>query len=256
MSSGAPDLFVVCKSCGAEVSAYVTECNYCGARLRKRAPKLDREGRPQELKAKRRRRPPTPTLGRLKPGEMPGVRAEGRPVVTIAIVLVSLVALLLVRAGAIDLSQYAVIGPVSDEPWRLLTSPFLYSNTGDAFVCLAGVGLFGGLLERRHGHVAVLALFFLCGSGGMLVASAIESMPVALGANGAALGLLVAWAVPAVQELRAGEEPEADLIGAAVFAAVLLVVPGVIYESDWIVGIAGALIGLGAGLPLARYARR
>jgi len=38
------DLFVVCKNpdCGAEVSPYVTECPYCGTRLRKRAPKLDK----------------------------------------------------------------------------------------------------------------------------------------------------------------------------------------------------------------------
>ncbi len=39
-----PDLFVVCKSCGSEVSPYVTECPYCGTRLRKRAPKIEREG--------------------------------------------------------------------------------------------------------------------------------------------------------------------------------------------------------------------
>ena len=38
------DLFVVCKNpeCGAEVSPYVTECPYCGTRLQKRAPKLDK----------------------------------------------------------------------------------------------------------------------------------------------------------------------------------------------------------------------
>ncbi len=40
----APELSVVCKSCGSEVSPYVTECPYCGHRLRKRAPKLEREG--------------------------------------------------------------------------------------------------------------------------------------------------------------------------------------------------------------------
>src|SRR3989442_12802955 len=40
----APELSVVCKNCGAEVSPYVTECPYCGTRLRKRAPKLEREG--------------------------------------------------------------------------------------------------------------------------------------------------------------------------------------------------------------------
>src|SRR5215211_1348738 len=73
MSSGA-DLFVVCKTCGSEVSAFVTECPYCGTRLRKRAPKLDRAGAPQ----RRPRRPALPRLrrdrprlGRLRPDEMP-----------------------------------------------------------------------------------------------------------------------------------------------------------------------------------------
>ena len=36
-----PELSVVCKSCGSEVSPYVTECPYCGSRLRKRAPRID-----------------------------------------------------------------------------------------------------------------------------------------------------------------------------------------------------------------------
>jgi uncharacterized OB-fold protein len=35
MARGA-DLFVVCKNCGSEVSPYVTECPYCGQRVRKR----------------------------------------------------------------------------------------------------------------------------------------------------------------------------------------------------------------------------
>ena len=44
VSTGGPDLFVICKNCGSEVSPYITECPYCGNRLRKRAPKLDRDG--------------------------------------------------------------------------------------------------------------------------------------------------------------------------------------------------------------------
>ena len=43
VSTGGPELFVICKNCGSEVSPYITECPYCGNRLRKRAPKLDRE---------------------------------------------------------------------------------------------------------------------------------------------------------------------------------------------------------------------
>ena len=38
------DLFVVCKQCGSEVSPYITECPYCGHRLRRRAPDLPRGG--------------------------------------------------------------------------------------------------------------------------------------------------------------------------------------------------------------------
>src|ERR671938_1822075 len=81
MSSG-PDLFVVCKSCGPEVSPYITECPYCGTRLRKRAPKLDRGGVPKPPRTARR-----PSLGRLRPGEIPGIRADRRPYISAALEL-------------------------------------------------------------------------------------------------------------------------------------------------------------------------
>ena len=50
------ELSVICKNCGSEVSPYVTECPYCGARLRKRAPKLERRGDGFEAKPSKRRR--------------------------------------------------------------------------------------------------------------------------------------------------------------------------------------------------------
>ena len=84
--ANSPDLFVVCKNCRAEVSPYITECPYCGHRLRKRAPKLDKGAVPR---APKRRRPQAPSLGRLRPGEIPGIRADGRPLATLLIVLVS-----------------------------------------------------------------------------------------------------------------------------------------------------------------------
>src|ERR671926_278200 len=67
MSSG-PDLFLVCKSCGAEVSPYITECPYCGTRIQKRAPKLDRGGVSRGARRGRSR----PQLPRLRPNEIPG----------------------------------------------------------------------------------------------------------------------------------------------------------------------------------------
>ncbi len=82
MSSGA-DLFVVCKQCGSEVSPYITECPYCGSRLRKRAPKLEKARRETE----RREHQTEGRLGRLRPGEIPGIRGEARPHATIVLVL-------------------------------------------------------------------------------------------------------------------------------------------------------------------------
>src|ERR687887_848547 len=100
MSSG-PDLFVVCKKCGSEVSPYITECPYCGTRLRKRAPKLERGGIRREAKAPRRPR----TLSRLRPGEIPGIRAERRPYATIALVLVSIIVTLGARANVWEVDK-------------------------------------------------------------------------------------------------------------------------------------------------------
>ena len=78
MSSSA-DLFVVCRTCGSEVSTYVTECPYCGNRMRKRAPKLARPGEPERRRrAPRMRHRGRPRLGRLRPGEMPGIRYDLR----------------------------------------------------------------------------------------------------------------------------------------------------------------------------------
>ena len=121
--AGTPDLFVVCKNCKAEVSPYITECPYCGHRLRKRAPKLDKAAVPR----RERRRPSAPSLGRLRPREIPGIRAEGRPYVTIALVVVPLVMTILGRAGAF--SPLDVVWFGQDDWWRYITTFFYYQST-------------------------------------------------------------------------------------------------------------------------------
>ena len=68
-----PYLFVVCKNCGSEVSPYVTECPYCGQRVRKRAPKLERGGEDAAPLVKRRR----PRLSGLRPDEIEGIADLG-----------------------------------------------------------------------------------------------------------------------------------------------------------------------------------
>src|SRR3954451_5058727 len=88
--AGTPDLFVVCKKCGSEVSPYITECPYCGTRLRKRAPKIDR--RAGDASPRAAHRVPRPTPKPLRTGEIPALRGDplARPNATLLILALSL----------------------------------------------------------------------------------------------------------------------------------------------------------------------
>jgi membrane associated rhomboid family serine protease len=250
MSTGNPDLFVICRSCGSEVSPYITECPYCGNRLRKRAPKLDRHGRVAE---KRRRRPPAPSLPRLRRGEIPGIRAESHPYTTIALVLAGMAGYLVWRTSSLSLPQVVVYGKPGSQWWRLITAPFIYNNLGFAFVALGTIALYGWLLERRHGPLPVIALFAIGGVGGAAATAAVYTNPVALGGNGAALALLVAWLIPDLLALRRRQEIDGDLLGTVVIAIVVALMPLVVAwpGPSWISDGVGVLGGIAIGLPLA-----
>ena len=252
MASG-PDLFVVCKKCGSEVSPYITECPYCGTRLRKRAPKLERGGVPKEPKAARRRRP---TLGRLRPGEIPGIRVDRRPYVTIALVLASIVVTLGARAGLWRVDDLVLLVTNTDEYYRTVTTLFVYGATGYEIVALGAIFLFGWLLERRHGAWAPLLVFLAAGAGGMFLAIAADDVVIAAGGNGAALGLLAAWAMRDVLGRRRRVEDDSDLLGALAIAAVLILLPLATEEANALAGLGGGLIGVVLGALLAKVPER
>jgi membrane associated rhomboid family serine protease len=246
MASG-PDLFVVCKSCGSEVSPYITECPYCGTRLRKRAPKLERGGTP---KAPRRSRP---RLAPLRRGEIPGIRPDRRPYATILLILASVVVTLLARAGWDQLTREVLLtDPIDGEWWRLVTSLFIYGSTGYEVAALAAVAIFGILLERRHGWWAPLAVFLIGGGLGMLLAVSVDEFTVALGGNGAALALLAAWAMPDILSRRKGREDDADLLGVLAIASLLVLLPVATEDAHALAGLGGGIAGIVMGLGLAR----
>ena len=229
--ASSPDLFVVCKNCGSEVSPYITECPYCGTRLRKRAPKIERDGTVSEPKPKRQRRQRTTRASRGG-GERTGVRAalDTRPWATLTLVVLSLFGYLVL--SVVSRADIAVAGPIQGQWWRPVTSAFVYGNAWYELAAVLGIGIYGWLLEQRHGPFAVLGLFLLCGAGGIALSAAIDPTPLALGGNGAALGLLCAWAVPDLLARARGEDYDGDLLGTLVIALVVLLMPlaaGVIY---------------------------
>lgn len=261
----APDLFVVCKTCQNEVSPYITECPYCGTRLRKRAPKIQRDGSVEESAGRGSRprgavsKPPKPPKApraartprrRRRLRAAPGPYDSARPWATLLLVGLSLFGGLLL--SVLDRGDVAVAGPLDGEWWRVATTVFLYTNTWYELSAVGTIALFGWLLERRHGAAAVLGLFVLCGIGGAALAAAVQPSPLTLGANGAGLGLLGAWAVPDILRARRGEEHDADLVGVGVMAAVLLLMSALVPEADAVAAVGGGLAGLLAGLLLGR----
>jgi membrane associated rhomboid family serine protease len=257
------ELSVVCKNCGSEVSPYVTECPYCGARLRKRAPKLERKGDGLEAKQPRRR-----SRDAKRRGSRPRRRRRldlsddfvTKPYVTAGLIIAS--AVMVVVFAATDLSAYdlgAVVGSVDSEFWRYLTASFVYLDTGYLFVVALALALFGPGVERRLGTLPTLLLLLACGALGMLAAdgveSALDNFPLAAGGNGIALGALAAWFALRRAE-AAGGDHDYDRIGVAVAAVVLLALPIFEDTANVITGLAGGLVGGLAGLAATGFGRR
>jgi membrane associated rhomboid family serine protease len=185
--------------------------------------------------------------------------------VTIAAVAGSCGLWVTTRGGYLDWSEVAIVGPLHGHWWRLFTSEFTYANGLYALAALLTIGLFGWLIERRHGPAVALALLLGAGVGGALAETAAYPFPVLTGANSSALALLAAWAAPDVLRARSRAYYEGDLLGAAALAAVLLAVPFVLPEvlaidgrtlvlepqASWLAGVTGLGIGAVAGLGLS-----
>ena len=92
-------------------------------------------------------------------------------------------------------------GPLHGDWWKLFTSQFAYMSGLYAFVTLAAIGIFGWLLEARHGPVGDGRR---CSSARAPQAPSRPALstrePIVGGGNAGALALLAAWAVP---DLRA-----------------------------------------------------
>ncbi len=250
--SSEPDLFVVCKNCSSEVSPYVTECPYCGQRVRKRAPKIDR-GPPLEPEAPPRRVKP-PSLPKLRRDEIPGIAPDTRPTATIVLVALSLLVTVAVSTAAVGADDFALLGPIDGEWWRLLTTALPHENMGYQFVALVAVALFGVHLERRFGAVALVVVFFVCAAAGAAVSVAADLYP-AIGANGAALGLLCAWLVDDRRAARRGADRENDLLGVYVLGALLALLPLATEYASAAAGAGGAAAGALMGLALSTFRR-
>ncbi len=256
-----PELSVVCKSCGSEVSPYVTECPYCGTRLRKRAPKLERVGdelAPKESKRDKRTRRRQEAASERASRALTGAR----PYVTIAAVLIPAILLIVRTAADLTVEETgAIVGDVGSEWWRYLAAPWVYDDAGYLFVVAVALAIFAPGLERRLGAIATGLLLIAAGSLGMLAAVGIDStidggVIVAAGGNGVALGALCAWYVIRRDEAETMADDTLDWIGVAVAAGALLLLPIVDSLANFPAGLAGGIVGALAGLLATTFRRK
>jgi membrane associated rhomboid family serine protease len=251
------ELSVVCKSCGSEVSPYVTECPYCGTRLRKRAPKLERRGdglEAQESRRDRRRRERRERKERRERVRRVTLAAE-RPYVTIALILVPATILVVARAADISLVDLGlVVGTpgAANSWWHYLVSPFLYNDIGYLFAIAVGMVLFVPHLESRLGAIPTALLLVAAGALGALAGPGLDSafgdgFTLAAGGNGIALAAVGASFMVRRADAREDPTEELDMIPIVISAMVLLLLPVVNdYANEWS-GLVGGLVGLAAG---------
>ena len=206
----------------------------------------------------RPRRQPPPLLTRLRRDEIPGIRGDTRPYATMALVLAGLIGCLLWRTNlGGSQGNLIVVGQPGSEWWRLFTAAFTYDNIGYALITLGTVGLFGWLLERRHGPLpGARRCSSSAGSADLAATTAIQPNAILLGAQGGALALVCAWATPDLLTLRSGGEVDGDLIGAAVIAVAVALMPLADAAASWVSDGVGIVAGFAIGIPLALIGER
>ena len=176
-----------------------------------------------------------------------------------AILIPAILLLVRVASPAIDAFDLgAIVGPVENEWWRYLAAPFVYPDIGYLFVASVGIAIFGTAVEQRLGMIPTAVLILACGGSACSrptglkppsPAATTSCWPPAATASPSACS--PPGRVMRAAEVRAHPDEDVELIGAAVAAAVLILLPLVDDYANVFAGLAGALVGSGCGLAAA-----
>lgn len=79
-------------------------------------------------------------------------------------------------------------------PYQLITHMFAHANFLHILFNMYALWLFGAMLERSWGHVRFLIFYLVCGLGAAVAQILLVPHGAAIGASGAVMGLLAAFA--------------------------------------------------------------
>ncbi|MBG6237611.1 membrane associated rhomboid family serine protease [Mycetocola sp. CAN_C7] len=177
-------------------------------------------------------------------------RSGDRPVVTYTLIAVTAFVFLLQLIPGLNVIDYLLYAgvystPVAFEPWRMLTSVFVHSQSFIFHIALNmySLWLFGQALEPMLGRARFLALYLISGFAGSLgVLFLTDGSTAVVGASGAIFGLMGAFLV--IQRKLGG-----NMNGLLVLVGINLVIgfiPGINVAWQAHVGglVGGALVGL------------
>jgi GlpG protein len=225
--------------------------------LRKRAPRLEREG--DEIRVHESRRDKRRRNRRERAAERGrSIALDTRPLATGGTLLIG--AILIILGSAVPLSLYelgAAVGPVGSEAWRYVTAPFVYDDLGAFLVVGLAIWVFGRAVEVRLGSLATATLILATGTLGTLAAAVAASAGmtdflVVAGGNSVALGLLGAWLMLWRGDAKHHFSEPLETVGVTVVAVVLLLLPLVEVGADPVAGLVGGLVGLAMGALASR----
>ena len=172
-----------------------------------------------------------------------GVARAGRPVVTITMMAICVVAFALDWAIPKDfVFQNFAYAPflTETEPWRMVSSAFLHStNIMHIAFNMYALWILGNALESAFGRARFLAVYLVsafAGSVGVLLLAPIDT--VVVGASGAVFGLFGALFV--VQKKRGGDLRQIIVL-LLINAAIGFIIPNIAWQAHLGGLIAGAL---------------
>lgn len=172
-----------------------------------------------------------------------GVAHAGRPVVTITMMAICVVAFALDWAIPKDfVFQNFAYAPflTETEPWRMVSSAFLHStNIMHIAFNMYALWILGNALEPAFGRARFLAVYIVsafAGSVGVLLLAPIDT--VVVGASGAVFGLFGALFV--VQKKRGGDLRQIIVL-LLINAAIGFIIPNIAWQAHLGGLIAGAL---------------
>lgn len=172
-----------------------------------------------------------------------GIARAGRPVVTITMMAICVVAFGLdwIIPNGFIFQNFAYAPFLTEaEPWRMLSSAFLHStNIMHIAFNMYALWILGNALEPAFGRVRFMAVYLVsafAGSVGVLMLSPLDT--VVVGASGAVFGLFGALFV--VQKKRGGDLRQI-LVLLLINAAIGFVIPNIAWQAHLGGLLAGAL---------------